>query len=57
MGLHCLAQVINETLPTVVKLKQKGLVKAIGFSCLPLNTMKYVLDRVAPGKACGDRMG
>ncbi len=42
-------QVVSETLPAVAELRAQGLVKAVGFSCLPLKVVKYVLDRVPPG--------
>jgi hypothetical protein len=43
------SQVITEALPTLAKLKAQGKVRAVGFSCLPLATMKYVLDQVPQG--------
>jgi L-galactose dehydrogenase len=41
-----LAQIWEETLPAVIKLKQQGKVRAIGFSCYPLKTFHKVLDHV-----------
>jgi len=41
-----LAQIWEETLPAVLKLKEKGLVRAIGFSCYPLKTFHTVLDQI-----------
>jgi hypothetical protein len=42
-------QVIQEALPTLQRLKQAGHIRAVGFSCLPLPTVRYILDRVPPG--------
>ncbi|KAK9811358.1 hypothetical protein WJX72_002436 [[Myrmecia] bisecta] len=44
-----LDQVVSETLPALVKLKQEGFVKHIGITGLPLKIYPYVLDRVPPG--------
>lgn len=44
-----LDQVVNETLPALLKLKQQGLVRHIGITGLPLKIYRYVLDRVPPG--------
>jgi L-galactose dehydrogenase len=41
-----LQQIWEETLPAVLKLKQQGKVRAIGFSCYPLKTFNAVLDHV-----------
>jgi L-galactose dehydrogenase len=41
-----LPQIWEETLPAVLKLKQQGKVRAIGFSCYPLKTFHTVLDHV-----------
>lgn len=41
-----LTQIWEETLPAVLKLKQQGKVRAIGFSCYPLKTFHTVLDHV-----------
>jgi L-galactose dehydrogenase len=41
-----LAQIWEETLPAVLKLKQQGKVRAVGFSCYPLKTFHRVLDQV-----------
>ncbi|CAA7037755.1 unnamed protein product [Microthlaspi erraticum] len=54
--LHChdiefvsLDQIVNETIPTLQKLKQEGKIRFIGITGLPLNIFTYVLDRVPPG--------
>ncbi|GAB4819507.1 hypothetical protein N2152v2_006553 [Parachlorella kessleri] len=44
-----LDQVVNETIPALLKLKEEGLVRHIGITGLPLKIYRYVLDRVAPG--------
>jgi len=41
-----LTQIWDETLPAVLKLKEQGKVRAIGFSCYPLKTFHTVLDHV-----------
>lgn len=41
-----LAQIWTETLPALIKLKQQGKVRAIGFSCYPLKTFHAVLDHI-----------
>ncbi|MES2476204.1 MAG: aldo/keto reductase [Verrucomicrobiota bacterium] len=41
-----LAQIWEETLPAVLKLKKEGKVRAVGFSCYPLKTFHTVLDHV-----------
>jgi aryl-alcohol dehydrogenase-like predicted oxidoreductase len=41
-----LPQVWEETLPAILKLKQQGKVRAVGFSCYPLKTFHAVLDHV-----------
>lgn len=41
-----LAQIWEETLPAVLKLKQQGKVRAVGFSSYPLKTFHQVLDEV-----------
>jgi L-galactose dehydrogenase len=41
-----LAQIWEETLPAVLKLKEQGKVRAIGFSCYPMKTFNTVLDHV-----------
>ena len=41
-----LPQIWEETLPAVLKLKEQGKVRAIGFSCYPLKTFNTVLDQV-----------
>ncbi|CAA0807395.1 L-galactose dehydrogenase [Striga hermonthica] len=44
-----LDQIVTETLPALVKLKESGKVKFIGITGLPLEIFSYVLDRVTPG--------
>lgn len=44
-----LDQVVSETLPALLQLKQEGLVRHIGITGLPLKVYKYVLDRVPAG--------
>lgn len=41
-----LPQIWEETLPAVLKLKEQGKVRAVGFSCYPLKTFHEVLDHV-----------
>jgi|TARA_B110000037_G_scaffold1032_2_gene1114 aryl-alcohol dehydrogenase-like predicted oxidoreductase len=41
-----LQQIWNETLPALIKLKEQGKVRAIGFSCYPMKTFNTVLDHV-----------
>jgi aryl-alcohol dehydrogenase-like predicted oxidoreductase len=41
-----LPQIWEETLPAVLKMKEQGKVRAIGFSCYPLKTFNTVLDHV-----------
>ncbi|KAL0422480.1 UNVERIFIED_CONTAM: L-galactose dehydrogenase [Sesamum latifolium] len=54
--LHChdiefgsLDQIVTETIPALVKLKETGKIKFIGITGLPLGIFSYVLDRVPPG--------
>ncbi len=54
--LHChdiefvdLNQVVDETLPLLLKLKQAGRIGHIGITGLPLKVFPAILDRVAPG--------
>lgn len=42
-------QIVNETLPTLAKLKQQGVVRHIGITGLPLKIFPSILDRVEPG--------
>ncbi|KAL2615312.1 hypothetical protein AAZX31_08G062500 [Glycine max] len=44
-----LDQVVNETIPALVKLKEAGKARFIGITGLPLGIFSYVLDRVPPG--------
>jgi aryl-alcohol dehydrogenase-like predicted oxidoreductase len=41
-----LEQIWEETIPAVIKLKEQGKVRAIGFSCYPLKTFHTVLDQI-----------
>ena len=41
--------VINETLPALVELKNKGIVKHIGITDLQLENLKWVIEHTAPG--------
>ncbi|CAN6450017.1 unnamed protein product [Victoria cruziana] len=54
--LHChdiefgsLDQVVNETIPALLKLKEAGKARFIGITGLPLEIFTYVLDRVPTG--------
>lgn len=54
--LHChdiefgsLDQIVNETIPALLKLKEAGKTRFIGITGLPLGIFTYVLDRVPPG--------
>ncbi|KAM7250413.1 hypothetical protein ACFE04_022296 [Oxalis oulophora] len=54
--LHChdiefgsLDQIVNETIPALLKLKEAGKTRFIGITGLPLEIYTYVLDRVPPG--------
>lgn len=40
-------QVVSETLPALVKLRDQGLVRFIGITGLPLKIFPYILDRSA----------
>lgn len=42
-------QILNETLPTLQRLKEQGLVDHIGITGLPLKIFPAILDRVGPG--------
>jgi hypothetical protein len=41
-------QIVNETLPALRKLKERGLVRFIGITGLPLRIYQYILDRQPP---------
>jgi L-galactose dehydrogenase len=41
-------QIVDETLPTLQRLKQKGLARFIGMTGLPLRVFPSILDRVGP---------
>ena len=43
------SQIVEETLPALLKLKEQGLVRFIGFTGLPLKIYRSVLDRCAQG--------
>ncbi|RMZ53252.1 hypothetical protein APUTEX25_005241 [Auxenochlorella protothecoides] len=49
MEFGSLDQIIAETLPALQRLKEKGLVRHIGITGLPLACFQYVLDRVPCG--------
>ncbi len=42
-----LDQIVEETIPALLKLKERGVVRNIGITGLPLKIYKYVLDRYA----------
>jgi L-galactose dehydrogenase len=42
-------QIVNETIPALVALKKKGLVKHIGITGLPLKVYPAVLSQVPEG--------
>ncbi|OWM64755.1 hypothetical protein CDL15_Pgr028472 [Punica granatum] len=44
-----LDQIVNETIPALLKLKESGKIRFIGITGLPLWIFTYVLDRVPPG--------
>uniref|UniRef100_A0A7N0TN35 NADP-dependent oxidoreductase domain-containing protein n=1 Tax=Kalanchoe fedtschenkoi TaxID=63787 RepID=A0A7N0TN35_KALFE len=44
-----LDQIVSETLPALVKLREAGKIRFIGITGLPLDVFTYVLDRVPPG--------
>jgi L-galactose dehydrogenase len=41
-------QIVNETLPTLHRLRQKGLARSIGVTGLPLRVFPSILDKVGP---------
>ena len=47
-----LPQIWEETIPAVIELKKRGLVRAIGFSCYPMKTFNTVLDHVEDDIDC-----
>ncbi|KAG8368570.1 hypothetical protein BUALT_Bualt15G0059200 [Buddleja alternifolia] len=54
--LHChdiefvaLDQIVTETIPALLKIKETGKARFIGITGLPLEIFTYVLDRVPPG--------
>jgi len=42
-------QIVNETLPTLHRLKEQGLVRHVGITGLPLKVFRSIIDRVPPG--------
>ncbi|CAM8901457.1 unnamed protein product [Rhodiola kirilowii] len=46
-----LDQIVSETLPALVKLREAGKIRFIGITGLPLDIFTYVLDRVPHGTA------
>ncbi|KAL8541688.1 hypothetical protein ACS0TY_002811 [Phlomoides rotata] len=44
-----LDQIVTETIPALLKLKEAGKIRFIGITGLPLGVFTYVLDRVPPG--------
>ncbi|KAL1534454.1 L-galactose 1-dehydrogenase [Salvia divinorum] len=44
-----LDQIVTETIPALLKLKEAGKIKFIGITGLPLGIFSYVLDKVPPG--------
>jgi L-galactose dehydrogenase len=44
-----LNQVVNETLPALVELRKKGVVRHVGITDLQLENLKWVIDHSAPG--------
>ena len=42
-------QILDETLPTLLRLKEQGIVRHIGITGLPLSIYKSILDRAEPG--------
>jgi aryl-alcohol dehydrogenase-like predicted oxidoreductase len=47
-----LPQIWEETIPAVIDLKKRGLVRAIGFSCYPIKTFNTVLNHVEDDIDC-----
>ena len=47
-----LPQIWEETIPAALALKEKGLVRAIGFSCYPMKTFHEVLDHAEDHLDC-----
>lgn len=44
-----LHQIVNETLPALVELREKGIVKHVGITDLQLENLQWVIDRVPEG--------
>ena len=42
-------QIVHETLPTLHRLKQQGIVRHVGITGLPLKVFPSIIDRVEPG--------
>ncbi len=47
-----LPQIWEETIPAALALKEKGLVRAVGFSCYPMKTFHKVLDHAGDQLDC-----
>ena len=47
-----LPQIWEETIPAALKLKEKGLVRAVGFSCYPMKSFHTVLDHAQDDLDC-----
>lgn len=47
-----LPQIWEETIPAVLKLKEQGKIRAVGFSCYPMKTFNTVLDHVEDDIDC-----
>lgn len=47
-----LPQIWEETIPAVLELKKKGLVRAVGFSCYPMKSFHTVLDHAEDDLDC-----
>lgn len=47
-----LPQIWEETIPAALKLKEQGLVRAVGFSCYPMKTFHTVLDHAEDNLDC-----
>ena len=47
-----LPQIWEETIPAALALKEKGLVRAVGFSCYPMKTFHAVLDQAGEQLDC-----
>jgi L-galactose dehydrogenase len=43
--LLLLLQIVDETLPALLELKQQGVIRAIGITGYPLDIFRYILDK------------